>query len=156
MKLEETREVQEDREARRWRIFEVFFFVMVLLHPVVVGGAVFFSNDARFFDMADRQKMSCLTAATTYSLLAWAMRVCCARFAALGTNQIRDAILLPIMLWMVVLAYAIMPQGEFNASQRAIVSLWGTAPFGIFIGWCWGFAAAQEKNLRPHLNRASR
>jgi hypothetical protein len=49
------------------------------------------------------------------------------------------------MFWLVAFAYVITPHLGLAESQRAVMSLWGLAPFGIVLGWIWGFAIAARK-----------
>lgn len=138
-------DLEATQQDSPWKFFEIFLLATVLLNPLLVGSVVFFSKDERFLDMTAVQQMSCLAAAIIYSLFGWIMRLSCARFPVMHTNRVRDAIFVPVMLWLVVLAYIIMPRGDFSESQRVLVSLWGFAPFGILIGWIWAFIASARK-----------
>jgi len=66
---------------------------------------------------------------------------------AIQNDRIRDAIFVPVMLWLVILACVIMPHTALPPGQKSVASLWGLAPFGIILGWCWGFAAAARKKF---------
>ena len=145
----EFKKVEATKEGCRWKLFEIYFLVFTFLFPLLVGGQAFFLRDGSFLEMSPGQQMSSLAAAVTCSLLAWSMRLGYRRFPVIRTNQIRDAIFVPVVLWLVVLAYIIMPRGDFTLSQRAVVSLWGFAPFGILVGWLWGFVTAAQIKAAP-------
>ncbi len=137
--------VEATKEGRRWKNFETLFLIVTLWLPILVGSlAFYFKNDA-FSEMSSSQRLSSLSAAIALSLLTWGMRLSCGKFPVLCTNRIRDAILAPVVLWLVVMAYIIMPHANFTEGQRAVASLWGFAPFGILTGWAWGFAAAARR-----------
>jgi hypothetical protein len=89
-----------------------------------------------------------LSATLAFSLLAWLFRWSQETFHILQTNRARNAIFVPVMFWLVILAYVIMPHVALTPAQKSIASLWGLAPFGIIIGWGWGFATAR-KNSTP-------
>ncbi|MDB6041346.1 MAG: hypothetical protein JWM99_5187 [Verrucomicrobiales bacterium] len=135
------------KEGARWKLFETFFFVATLWIPLLVGSMAFFSKNDGFSVMTPSQRLSSFAAAGTLSLFTWCIRLGCERFPIIRTNRIRDAILVPVLLWLVVLAFIIMPRHDFTLSQRSVVSLWGFAPCGILIGWCWGFTAAKRKGV---------
>ena len=137
--------VERTQQGRHWRRFEILFLATALLYPLVGGLALFLKNGS-VSEMTSTQQISSLAAAATFSWLAWGMRWSCGRFPIIATNRIRDFIFVPVLLWLVALAYVIMPRGDFTAGQRGVVSLWGFAPFGILVGWLWGMAtAAREK-----------
>jgi len=142
------------KEGHRWKLYEVFFFVATLWIPLCVGSMAFFFNNDCFSAMTPRQRISSLAAAGTLSLLAWSIRLSCERFPAIRANRIRAAIWVPVLLWLVILAFIIMPQCDFTMAQRAVVSLWGFAPFGILIGWSWGFTTAKRKEAGMACSRA--
>ena len=94
-----------------------------------------------------------MASAVAFSLLAWGTQWGCEKYPIFRTNRVRDAIFIPVMLWLVAFAYLIMPHIGLAESQRAVVSLWGFAPFGITLGWIWGFAtAARKKVMKPDLS----
>ncbi len=138
----EFEKVEETLPGRKWILFEILFLVAALWYPFLVGGMAFVFKYGSFSEMTASQQMSSLAAAATFSLLAWGMRLGCGRFPVIHTNPIRDAIFVPVVLWLVAFAYLIMPRCDFTMSQRGVVSLWGFAPFGILVGWLWGMAAA--------------
>ena len=122
----------------------MFLLASVVWLPLCVGGKVYAFKSDGFMEMTFSQQISTLTAAVTFSLLAWGMRSIYGRFPVVGTNRIRDAIFVPVLLW-VVACIILLPHCNFTEGQRVVVSLWGFAPFGILIGWCWGFATAARK-----------
>jgi hypothetical protein len=142
----EFEKVEETQQGRNWRVFEILFLATTLLYPFLAGLELFLKNGS-FSEMTSSQQMSSLAAAATFSLLAWGIRLSRGWFPVIHTNRIRDAILLPVILWLVAFAYIIMPRCDFTMSQRGVVSLWGFAPFGILIGWAWGMANAARKNF---------
>ena len=132
-------------KGRRWKWFENFFLLTSLGMPLLVGALAFFVQNGGFSEMTSGQQVSSLGAAVAFSLLAWGTRYSCGRFPVLRTRQIRDALFVSVLLWLLTLAYLIMPHCDLATSQRAVASLWGFAPFGILMGWCWGFARAERE-----------
>lgn len=133
------------RPSLNWKLFEVLFQGYTVLYPVLVGGLVFVFKNGVFSEMTASRQISSLAAAVSFSVFAWSIHWSSGRFPAVRTNQIRDAILIPVMLWLVTFAYLIMPHLGLAESQRAVISLWGFAPFGIVLGWVWGFTTAKRK-----------
>ncbi len=115
------------------------------LYPLLVGSLAFVFKNGSFSEMTAGQQLSSLASAVAFSLLAWGTQSLCGKFPTVRTHRIRDVIFVPVMLWLVFFAYLIMPHVGLAESQRAVVSLWGFAPFGIVLGWIWGFAAAKRK-----------
>ncbi len=141
------------KKALNWQAFEVLFLVYAALYPLLVGSLVFVFKNGSFSEMTLSQQLSSLAAAIAFSLFAWGTQWSCGKFPTIRTNRIRDAIFVPVMLWLVIFAYVIMPHAGLAESQRAVVSLWGFAPFGIVLGWIWGFAiAAREKIMEVDLS----
>jgi len=133
------------KRALNWQAFEVLFSAYTALYPLLVGSLVFVFKNGSFSEMTSSQQLSSLAAAVAFSLLAWGTHWSCGKYPAVRTNRIRDAVFVPVMLWLVIFAYVIMPHAGLAESQRAMVSLWGFAPFGIVLGWIWGFATAARK-----------
>ena len=140
----EFEKVEETKEGSRGKLFEVFFLVSALLIPLSAGSQAFVFKDEGFSEMTFSQQISILTAAVSFSLLAWVVRLSHGKYPVLRTNRIRDAIFVPVLLWMVA-CIIILPRCNFTDAQRALVSMWSFAPFGILIGWCWGFATDARK-----------
>lgn len=97
--------------------------------------------------MTTGQQFSSVAAVVILSLLAVVMPWSCGRFPAVLTNQIRDAILVPVVFGMLGLAFLVLPLFNFTDGERAVVSLWAFAPGGILMGWAWGFATAARKKV---------
>ena len=141
--------IRPSNEARNWKFFERFFLVSTLLIPVVVGGQAFFFKGEVFSEMTIGQQASILAAALVFSLLAGAMRFGHGKFAVLRTPELRDYILVPVVFWVLIAMVFIIPHFNFTDAQRALVSMWAFAPFGILIGWAWGYASdARKKAMR--------
>ena len=134
-------------QGRHWRMFESVFGATALGYPLLVGGLAVWVKNGRIAEMTPSQQLSCLAAEATFSGLAWGMRWNCGRFPVMLTHRSRDAIFLLVLLWLVALAYLIMPRCDLTPGQSGVVSMWGFAPFGILIGWLWGMAAAARKNV---------
>ncbi|HUA69203.1 MAG TPA: hypothetical protein VMA13_11705, partial [Candidatus Saccharimonadales bacterium] len=121
--------------------------VYTALYPLLVGGLAFVFKNGAFSEMTGSRQILSLVAAVVFSLITWSTQWSCGKFPRLRINRLRDAIFIPVMLWLVVFACLIMPHVSLAESQRAVLSLWGFAPFGIVLGWVWGFAnAAQNKS----------
>ncbi|HEV2691634.1 MAG TPA: permease prefix domain 1-containing protein [Verrucomicrobiae bacterium] len=145
----EFKKVAATNTGLNWKHLELLFAGYALLFPLVIGSLAYVSTNGDLADLTPGEKLSALAAAITFSLLAYALRVSHEKFPLLQTNRIRDVIFVPVMLWLVILAYVIMPHTVLASAQKTIASLWGLAPFGIIIGWCWGFATTSRKNLAP-------
>jgi hypothetical protein len=141
----EFEKVEATQQSSNWRIFEIVFLATALLYLCLGGGVAFLFKNGRFSEMTFSQQMSSMAAVAAFSLLAWGMRLNCGWFPVILTSRIRDVILVPVVLWLVALAFIIMPRCDFTMSQRGVVSLWGFAPFGILVGWLWGMATAARK-----------
>ena len=137
--------IKPSNEARNWKIFEGFFLVSTLLIPLTAGAQAFIFKSEVFSEMTVGQQASIVAAALVYSLLAGAMRFCHAKFAVLRTPKLRDFILVPVVSWVLLAMAFIIPHFNFTDVQRALVSMWAFAPFGILIGWAWGFATVARK-----------
>ena len=137
--------VRPSNEARNWKIFEGYFLLSTLLIPLIAGAQAFIFKSEVFSEMTVGQQSSIVAAALVYSLLAGAMRFCHAKFAVLRTPELRDYILVPVVSWVLLAMAFIIPHFNFTDAQRALVSMWAFAPFGILIGWAWGFATAARK-----------
>jgi hypothetical protein len=135
------------KKGLNWKMFEVLFSAYTALYPLLVGGLVFIFKNGSFSEMNPGQQLSSLATAVAFSLLAWSAQWSCGKFPAVRTNRIRDVIFVPVMLWLVAFACLIMPHTGLTEGQRAVVSLWGFAPFGIVLGWVWGFATAAQKRI---------
>ena len=146
MLKDEFEKVQASKETRQWKYFEIFFWVNIFLIPLLVIGQAFFFKNGVFSEMTTSQQMAMLTAAVIFSLLAWVMRLWHGKFPVLRTNRIRDAIFVPVLLW-VIGCIIILPRCDFTDAQRALVSMWAFAPFGFLLGWCWGFVTAARKQV---------
>ena len=137
--------VRPSNEARHWKFFERFFLVSTLLIPLIVGGQAFIFKGEVFSEMTASQQSSIFAAALVFSLLAGAMRFSHGKFAVLRTHELRDFILVPVVFWVLIAMAFIIPHFNFTDAQRALVSMWAFAPFGILIGWAWGFASDARK-----------
>ena len=144
----EFEKVEQTKESHRWKLFEIFFLVNTLLIPLSAGSQAFVFKDGGFSEMTTGQQIAILSGAVAFSSFAWAMRLCHGQFPFLRTHRIRDAIFVPVLLW-VVACIIVLPRCNFTDAQRALVSVWTFAPFGILIGWAWGFATAERKNAEP-------
>jgi hypothetical protein len=133
--------------VRRWRFFERFFLTSTVLIPLVVAGQAFVFKSDIFSEMNAGQQISVFAAGLAFSLCAWVMSYAHQKFPALRTRQLRDAILVPVVFWVLISAFVIIPGFNFTEVQTALASMWAIAPFGILIGWAWGFASAARKNL---------
>ena len=139
--------VRPSNKARNWKFFEGYFLASTLLIPLIAGAQAFIFKSEVFSEMTAGQQSSILAAALVYSLLAGAMRFCHAKFAVLRTPELRDYILVPVVSWVLLAMAFIIPHFNFNDVQKALVSTWAFAPFGILIGWAWGFATAARKKI---------
>ncbi|MGO8838223.1 MAG: permease prefix domain 1-containing protein [Limisphaerales bacterium] len=141
--------VEPARATRRQYFFlEIIFMAGLLLIPLVTASQAFCFKDGGFSDMTFGQQTAILAAAVTFSLLAWGMRLGFGSSPYLRTNRVRDAIFVPVLL-LVIAGILILPRCDFTEARRAAVSLWVFAPFGILIGWCWGFSATAQKETEP-------
>jgi hypothetical protein len=142
----EFKKVAASKVVRHWRFFERFFLASTLLIPLIVAGQAFIFKSDVFSEMNSGQQISVSAAAMVFSLCAWAMWRGHQKFPALRTRQIRDAVLVPVVFWVLISAFVIIPRFNFTEVQTALASMWALAPFGILIGWAWGFATAARKN----------
>ena len=138
--------IERTKESHRWKLFEIFFLVNTLLIPLAAASQAFIFKDGVFSKMTTGQQIAILSEAVAFLVFAWAMRLCHERFPVLRSNRIRDAIFVPV-LFLVIAGILILPHCDFTDGTRAVVSLWVFTPFGILIGWCWGFATAARKHI---------
>lgn len=141
----EFRKVEPAGPRPDWKFFALLFGGFTFLFPFLTGSAVYVFKHGSLAELTPGQQMSSLAASITFSLLAYALRCAHEKFAVLQTRQIRDALLASVMLLLVILAYVVIPRAGLEAGPRSAASLWALAPFGIVLGWCWGFAAAAHK-----------
>jgi hypothetical protein len=139
----EFEKVEQTKKSHRWKLFEIFFLVNTLLIPLAAASQAFVFKDGGFSEMTTGQQIAILSGAVAFSAFAWAMRLCHGRFPVLRSNRIRDAIFVPV-LFLVIAGILILPHCDFTDGTRAVVSLWVFTPFGILIGWAWGFATAER------------
>jgi hypothetical protein len=152
---DEFNKVKANLSRRQWLAFEILFLFYALVYPAMLGVDAFLVRDGAFFGMNFGQQVSSVTAAFTLSLFAFGLRFFCLRFPILLTHRIRDVLFVPILAWLVVLGWGIMPHSNFDDSTRSVVSLWGFAPFGLLIGWIWAHATKSRKELRTDLRTGS-
>ena len=143
----EFKKVRTLKEARMWRQFGVLFLVFIWTYPLMAGSLAFYFKNGKFEAMTLTQDISCVAAACALTMFTYGVRWSCERFPVLLTNRVRDALFLSTMLWLLVLAYIIMPYSHFTEEQSGVVSLWGFSPFGILLGWILGKAADVHKQL---------
>jgi hypothetical protein len=146
----EFNKVAASKAVHNWRLFEWFFMASTLLIPLIVAGQAFVFKSNVFSEMSSGQQISVFAAAMVFSLCASAMWWAHQKCPALRTRKIRDAILVPVVLWVLISAWVVIPRFNFTEVQTALASMWALAPFGILIGWAWGFATAARKNPVVH------
>jgi hypothetical protein len=151
---DEFKKVKPNPSSRHWLAFEILFLFNALVYPLMLGANAFLVRDGSFSGMNIGQQVSSVAAGFAYSLSAFGLRFFCLRFPNLLTHRIRDILFVPILLWLVVFAWAIMPHCNFEDSTRSVVSLWGFAPFGLLIGWIWAHATNSRKNLHAKPQKA--
>lgn len=132
-----------------WRWFAILFLVYTALYPLLVGSLTFIFKNGAFSAMNATQQILSLVSAVVFSLVVLGTQWSCGKFPILRTNRFRNAIFVPVMLWLMAFAYIVMPHADLAEGQRAMVSLWGFAPFGILLGWVWGFANAAQRETTP-------
>ena len=128
------------RSRRRWLAFEILFFAYALLFPVVLGIMAFVVSNGVFSEMTFGEKSGSLASAVMFSLFAFGMRFICLKYPGRFTKRIRDALFFTVLLWLLVLAYVVMPHSNFADGARSVVSMWGLSPFGLLIGWLLAFS----------------
>jgi hypothetical protein len=151
---DEFKKVKAIPSRRHWLAFEILFLFYALTYPLMLGANAFLVRDGSFSGMNFGQQVSSVTAGLTFSLFSFGLRFFCLRFPTLLTHRIRDLLFVPILGWLVVFAWAIMPHCNFDGSARSVLSLWGFAPFGLLIGWIWAHATNSRKNLQATPEKA--
>ena len=144
---DEFKKVKATPSRRHWLAFEILFLLNAFVYPLMLGANAFLVKDGSFSGMNFGQQVSSVAAGFAYSLFAFSLRFFCLRFPNLLTNRIRDILFIPILAWLVVFAWGIMPHCNFDDSARSVLSLWGFSPFGLLIGWIWAHATTSRKNL---------
>jgi hypothetical protein len=139
------------QRGRIWMLYEIFMLAFALLYPILVGVQAFYLKDGRFSEITSSQQMSSLAAAAILSFFALGMRWIYGRFPVVHTQQIREVILVSVVIWLLAQvaldAAGIMPRHDFSEGQKGVVSLWGFAPFGIMVGWACGYANTTRKKV---------
>jgi hypothetical protein len=148
---DEFKKVKTTLSRRQWLAFEILFLFNALVYPLMLGANAFLVRDGGFSGMNFGQQVSSVAAGFTFSLFAFGLRFFCLRFPILLTQRIRDVLFIPILGWLVVFGWGIMPHCNFEASTRSVVSLWGFAPFGLLIGWIWAYATSSRKGGQERL-----
>jgi fumarate reductase subunit D len=148
---DEFKKVKATPSRRRWLAFEILFLFSALVYPLMLGVNAFLVRDGVFSGMNFGQQVSSVAAGFACSLFTFGLRFFCLRFSNLLSLRIRDALFVPILAWLVVFAWGIMPHCNFEDGTRSVVSLWGFAPFGLLIGWIWAHATNSRKGGRERL-----
>jgi hypothetical protein len=148
---DEFKKVKATPSSSLWLAFEMLFLANALVYPLMLGADAFLVRDGVFSGMNFGQQVSSVAAGFAYSLFAFSLRFFCLRFPNLLTNRIRDILFIPILAWLVVFAWGIMPHCNFDDSARSVLSLWGFSPFGLLIGWIWAHATNSRKGGRERL-----
>jgi hypothetical protein len=151
---DEFKKVKATPSHRQWLAFEILFLFYALTYPLMLGACAFLVRDGGFSGMNFGQQVSSVAAGFTLSLFAFGLRFFCLRFPTLLTHRIRDVLFVPILAWLVILGWGIMPHCNFDDSVRSVVSLWGFAPFGLLIGWIWAHVTNSRKNLHATPQKA--
>jgi hypothetical protein len=140
----EFEKIKHLKKSRRWKLIEIYFWIVPIWYPLLVASQAFFFRSGSFGEMTLAQQSSSLAAAVVFSMFAWITQLGFVRIPALRSNLARNAIFLPVLIWLVILAYFIIPRCGLTQGQTAVASLWGLAPFGTLIGWYSGWAASQS------------
>jgi hypothetical protein len=148
---DEFKKVKPTPSSGHWLAFEILFLSYALVYPLMLGTNAFLVRDGGFSGMNFGQQVSSVAAAFAYSLFAFGLRFFCLQFPNLLSLRIRDALFVPILTWLVVFAWGIMPHCNFEDGTRSVVSLWGFAPFGLLIGWIWAHATNSRKGGQERL-----
>ena len=151
---DEFKKVKATPSRRLWLVFDTLFLFYALLYPLILGVNAFLVRDGSFSGMNFGQQVSSVAAGFTFSLFACGLRFFCLRFPNLLTHRVRDVLFVPILVWLVVFGWGIMPHCNFDDSVRSVVSLWGFAPFGLLIGWIWAHSTNSRKNLHATRQKA--
>jgi hypothetical protein len=148
---DEFKKVEATPSRHHWLAFEILFLFSALVYPLMLGTNAFLVREGGFSGMNFGQQISSVAAGLAYSLFAFGLRFFCLRFPDLLSFRIRDVLFVPILAWLVVFAWGIMPHCNFEDGTRSVVSLWGFAPFGLLIGWIWAHATNSRKGSRERL-----
>jgi len=148
---DEFKKVKATLSRRHWLAFEILFLANALVYPLMLGANAFLVRDGVFSGMNFGQQISSVVAGLAYSLFAFGLRFFCLRFPNLLSFRIRDVLFVPVLAWLVVFAWGIMPHCKFEDGTRSVVSLWGFAPFGLLVGWIWAHATNSRKGGRERL-----
>lgn len=151
---DEFKKVNATLSPRQWLAFEILFLANALVYPLMLGANAFLVRDGSFSGMNFGQQMSSVAAGFVLSLFAFGLRFFCLRFPTLLTRRIRDVLFVPILAWLVVFGWVIMPHCNFDDRVRSVASLWGFSPFGLLIGWIWAHATSSRKKLYTTLQPA--
>ncbi len=89
-----------------------------LLIPLIIAGQAFVSKCNVFSEMSSDQQISVFAAAMVFSLCASAMWWAHQKYPALRCRKIRDAILVPAVLWVLISAWVVIPLFNFTEVGR--------------------------------------
>jgi hypothetical protein len=146
----EFQKVAAPNAARQWRMTQLWWFGGPGLAVLAWSGVVFFNPV-----MTPDQRISGWAAGAVLLLLIAGGRLGCGLLPVIPDRRIRAAIgltgCLPIILWVYVLTYLVLPRCDSGIGEFVVRLMWGfLTPFGILNGLAFGLeAAARKETGRP-------
>ncbi|EEF57437.1 permease prefix domain 1-containing protein [Pedosphaera parvula] len=61
-------------------------------------------------------------------------------------TRVQFATFLPVMVWICVFAFALLPRVDLTVSQMTVLTLWAIAPLAVFGGLIFGLDEAARRN----------
>jgi hypothetical protein len=148
----EFKKVEPTKADWHWKLVQILLLAFSSLFPLGVGSQVFYFKTGSASQMTPGQKISCLAALMTFSLLAWGGRLSYRLFPVILAKRIRDAIhyscFVLVALWWIVFLTIIVPRYDFTACQFVVTFLWAfIVPGGASIGLICGIETAARKKV---------
>ena len=130
------------------KLAEILLAVGPVLASLGMGSAVLLNRG-----MTPGQKMSCLAAFATFTLLVWGGRLGYRVFPVIRARRMRNAIGISTFVLLLVLFLVVLQWHDYTVGQLPVAVVWGwVTPMGAWAGlYCGIETAARKKVALPGL-----
>jgi hypothetical protein len=130
-------------EGLEWKLTEILWVVGPVLASLGMGRSVLLNRG-----MTPGQKMSCLAAFATFTLLVWGGRLGYRVFPVIRARRMRNAIGISTFVLLLVLFRVVLQQHDYTVGQLPVAVVWGwVAPMGAWAGLFCGIETAARKKV---------
>ncbi|MGA2555379.1 MAG: permease prefix domain 1-containing protein [Verrucomicrobiota bacterium] len=139
----EFKKVESRWEGLEWKLTEILLVVGPVLASLGMGRSVLLNRG-----MTPGQKMSCLAAFATFTLLVWGGRLGYRVFPVIRARRMRNAIGISTFVLLLVLFLVVLQRHDYTVGQLPVAVVWGwVTPMGAWAGLYCGIETAARKKL---------